>query len=225
MFGWLEIKHGTGEKGKSWVIEKIKKTDFGTAMLSKLLEIYETLDFDWENVAEIEDFEFDANAFNLLQPIFQPVFPNWQNVFRLPHAEKTDGICVFKVSLDKKTWRRIAVSSADVLDDLHDAIQKAFQFDNDHLYEFSFRNAFGVEQRVPHPMCEEEFSTDEFEIKNLPLKIGDKMEYVFDFGDYWQFIVELEAIQPPNPKSQKAKILESRGKSPEQYPNWEDDDE
>ncbi len=225
MFGWLEIKHGAGELGKSWVIEKIKKTNFGVAMISKLLEIYETLDYNWENIAEIEDREFDANAFNLLQPVFQPYFPKWQNVFRLPHTEKANGIFVFKVSLGKKTWRKIAVSSKDVLDDLHDAIQKAFQFDNDHLYEFSFRNQFGIKQRVPHPMCEEEFSTDEFKIKDLPLRIGDKMEYLFDFGDYWQFTAELEAIQPPNPKFKKAKILESHGKSPEQYPNWEDYDE
>lgn len=225
MFGWLEIKHGAGEKGKSWVIEKIKKTDFGAAMLVKLLQAYETLDFDWENAAEIEDIEFDANAFNLLQLVFQPYFPEWQNVFRLPQTETANGIFIFKVSLDKKTWRRIAVSSGDVLDDLHDAIQKAFEFDNDHLYEFNFRNRFGMRQRVVHPVCEEEFSTDEFEIKDLPLRVGEKMEYVFDFGDYWQFTVELEEIEPPNPKFKKAKILESHGKSPEQYPDWEDYDE
>ena len=225
MFGWLEITHGAGAGGKSWMIEQINKTNFGAAIISKLLDIYETRGFNWENVAEIEDLEFDANTFNLLQSSFQPYFPKWQNVFRLPRVEKANGIFVFKVSLGKKTWRRIAVSSADVLDDLHDAIQKAFEFDNDHLYEFSFRNGFGVTQRVPHPMCEEEFSTDEFKIKDLPLRVGEKMKYVFDFGDYWQFTVELEAIQPPNPKFKKAKILESHGKSPEQYPNWEDEDE
>ena len=225
MFGWLEIKHGAGEKGKSWVIEKIKKTNFGAAMLFKLLEAYETLNFDWKNAAEIEDTEFDENAFNLLQPVFQPYFSNWQNVFRLPQVETANGIFVFKVSLDKKTWRRFAISSKDVLDDLHDAIQKAFRFDNDHLYEFSFHNRFGTTQRVVHPMCEEEFSTDKFEIKDLPLRIGEKMEYVFDFGDNWQFTVELDDIQPPNPKFKKAKILESHGKSPEQYPDWEDYDE
>ena len=225
MFGWLEIKHGAGETGKSWAIEKIEITNFGAAMLAKLLDNFQTLDYDWQNAAEIEDVKFDENAFNLLQTTFQPYFPEWQNVFRLPKAETADGILVFKVSLDKKTWRRIAVSSEDVLDDLHDAIQEAFDFDNDHLYEFSFRNRFGIEQRVSHPMCEEEFSTDEFEIKNLPLRIGEKMEYVFDFGDHWQFTIELEKIEPPNSKFKKAKILESHGKSPKQYPDWEDDDE
>ena len=225
MFGWLKIKHGAGETGKSWAIEKIEITNFGAAMLSKLLDNFQTLDYDWQNAAEIENVEFDANAFNLLQTIFQPYFPEWQNIFRLPQTETTNGIYIFKVSLDKKTWRRIAVSSNDVLDVLHDAIQKAFEFDNDHLYQFSFRNQFGIEQRVPHPMCEEEFSTDEFEIKDLPLRIGETMEYVFDFGDYWQFTVELEKIEPPNPKFKRAKILESHGKAPEQYPDWEDDDE
>ncbi len=116
MFGWLEIKHGAGEKGKSWIIEQIKPTNFGAAMLFKLLESYETLDFDWENAAEIEDVEFDENAFNLFQPIFQPYFPEWQNIFRLPQTETANGIYVFKVSLDKKTWRKIAVSSNDVLE-------------------------------------------------------------------------------------------------------------
>jgi hypothetical protein len=225
IFGWLEIKHGAGEPEKSWAIEKIEITNFGAAMLSKLLDNFQTLDFDWQNTAEIEGVEFDANAFNLLQTTFQMYFPEWQNIFRLPQTETANGIYIFKVSLDKKTWRTIAISSNDVLDDLHDAIQKAFKFDNDHLYEFSFRNRFGITQRVSHPMCEEEFSTDEFEIKNLPLRIGEKMEYVFDFGDHWQFTVELEKIEPPNPKFKKAKILESHGKAPEQYPDWEDDDE
>ena len=225
MFGWLKIKHGAGETGKSWAIEKIEITNFGAAMLSKLLDNFQTLDYKWQNAAEIENAEFDANAFNLLQTIFQPYFPEWQNIFRLPQTETANGIYIFKVSLDKKTWRKIAVSSADVLDDLHNAIQKAFEFDNDHLYQFSFRNHFGIEQRVPHPMCEEEFSTDEFEIKDLPLRIGEKMEYVFDFGDHWQFTIELEAIEPPNPKFKRAKIIESHGKAPEQYPDWEDDDE
>lgn len=225
MFGWLEIKHGAGEKGKSWIIEQIKRTDFGAAIVSLLQDNFKTLDFDWKNAAAIEDAEFDENAFNLLQRTFQPYFPNWQNIYRLPTTETKDGIYVFKVSLDKKIWRRIAVSSNAVLDDLHDAIQAAFEFDNDHLYEFSFRNRFGITQRVVHPMCEEEFSTDEFRIENLPLRIGEKMEYVFDFGDYWQFAVELEEIQPPNQKFKKAKILETHGKSPEQYPDWEDYDE
>jgi hypothetical protein len=80
-------------------------------------------------------------------------------------------------------------------------------------------------QRVVHPICEEEFSTDEFKIENLPLRISEKMEYVFDFGDNWQFTVELEEIQPQNPKFKKAKILEKHGESPEQYPSWEDYDE
>lgn len=225
MFGWLEIKHGAGEKGKSWKIEKIEITNFGAAMFFKLLESYQTLDFDWENAAEIEDIEYDENAFNLLQPVFQPYFPDWQNIFRLPQTKTTNGIFIFKVSLDKKTWRRIAISLNDVLDDLHNIIQEAFDFDNDHLYEFSFRNRFGIPQRVVHPMCEEEFSTDEFEIKDLPLRVGDKLEYLFDFGDNWQFTIELEKTEPPNPKFRKAKILESHGKSPEQYPDWEDYDE
>lgn len=226
MFGWLEIKHGTGEAGKNWIIKQIKYTDFGLACVAFLHENFKKLGFDWMDDDADEETKMDETAFNLLQPIFQPYFPEWQTIYRLPQRETNSGIFIFKVSLGKAVRRRIAISSDEVLDDLHDAIQAAFNFDNDHLYEFSFRNQFGKKQRVPHPMCEEEFSTDEFKIKieELPLRIGETMKYVFDFGDNWQFDVELEEIEPPNPKFKGAEILESHGKAPEQYPDWDDEE-
>lgn len=224
MCGWLEIKHGAGEKGKNWIIKQIKYTDFGLACLALLRENFKKIIYTWRDADTDEEAEIDKNDFNFLQPVFQPYFPKWKHIFRLPEAETVSGIYIFKVSLDKSVWRRIAVSSDDVLDDLHDAIQAAFDFDNDHLYEFSFRNRFGKKQRVPHPMCEEEFSTDEFKIEELPLRIGETMKYVFDFGDNWQFKAELEEIQPPNPKFKHAEILEEHGKAPEQYPEWDDEE-
>ncbi len=222
MFGWIEIKSRTDEKG--WIIEELKVTDFGKALIAFLGEWWATFEYHWENA--LDEGEANPSIFNYLQPILQPIFPQWQNVFRLPDVVIREGIFVFKVSLDTKTWRKIAISSDDLLDDLHDIIQDAFDFDNDHLYQFTFRDRFGKKVRVVHPMCEdEEFFTDEFRIKNLPLKIGDKMIYLFDFGDHWQFEVELEEIQSPNPKFKKAKVLESKGKAPEQYPSWDDDDD
>ena len=38
------------------------------------------------------------------------------------------------------------------------------------------------------------------------------MRYVFDFGDNWQFKVELESIDPPNRTMKHPKIIESHGK-------------
>jgi hypothetical protein len=48
------------------------------------------------------------------------------------------------------------------------------------------------------------------------------MTYIFDFGDWWEFRVQLEQIDPVDPQLKKPKLLESHGKAPEQYPDAED---
>jgi hypothetical protein len=224
MFGWAEIKHSKTQEGKNWSIDKIKLTDFGLECIALLQENFAEFRLDLRDIYfEQPKVEFDANVFNKIKPAFQPFFLDYKNTYRLPEIEIKNGIFVFKVSLGKKVWRRIAISSEERLDDLHDIIQAAFDFGNDHLYQFEFRNRFGITQQVSHPMCEGGPSTDEFRIKQLPLRIGEKMEYIFDFGDWWVFTLELEEIKPPDPKYHRAKILKKHGEAPEQYPDWDDE--
>ena len=63
--------------------------------------------------------------------------------------------------------------------------------------------------------------TDEVLIGEVPLRIGQTMTYIFDFGDWWTFDVTLEQVDPdggnPGPR-----ILETHGEPPEQYPSWDD---
>ena len=42
----------------------------------------------------------------------------------------------------------------------------------------------------------------------------------YDFGDNWRFDVKLERIEPAG-RIKKPRIVESHGKAPEQYPQWE----
>lgn len=220
MFGWLEIESGAGQQGRSWIIEKIGGTGFGSAVVAQLLLTFEALDFNWGN----EEFfgEHDRLAFDTLKPSFGSYFPEWRGCFRLSPAETIPGVYIFKVSLGKKTWRRIAVSFDDSLDVLSEAILAAFQFDNDHLHEFSFRDRFGIRERIGHPYLDKRPSTDEFTIGELPLQKGEVMEYLFDFGDSWRFDVEFENIEPQSAGRKTPQILETHGKAPPQYPDWED---
>ncbi|MBU4372841.1 MAG: plasmid pRiA4b ORF-3 family protein [Candidatus Methanoperedenaceae archaeon] len=41
--------------------------------------------------------------------------------------------------------------------------------------------------------------------------------YLFDFGDMWRFRVELEEIRAEGDKPRNPKIIEKKGKAPEQY--------
>jgi hypothetical protein len=49
------------------------------------------------------------------------------------------------------------------------------------------------------------------------------MLFLFDYGDEWQFIVELKKITEPEPNKKSPAILEIFGKPPKQYPDYEEE--
>lgn len=53
---------------------------------------------------------------------------------------------------------------------------------------------------------------------------GEKLIMLFDYGDGWQFNVELKEIRKGD-KGTKEVVLESIGKAPVQYPPCEDEEE
>jgi Plasmid pRiA4b ORF-3-like protein len=221
LFGCVSVEEGQPGAGKGWVVARVKRTPFGEALF-KLLSQHRLaamrLELDEDELEE-------ASAFGALQPLLQPFFPEWRRNLELPEASFVDGLYVFKVSLGAKLWRRIAIPAALTLDDLSDAILRAFDFDDDHLYRFSYRDRFGRTIHIGHPFLEEPPSTDEVAVGELPLRPGASMEYLFDFGDQWLFDVNLERVDPPDARLRKPKLLEEHGKAPPQYPNLEEDEE
>ncbi len=217
MFGLISVTHGKPEPGKGWVISRVERKPFGDALISVAQQAM-TSEARWEYRDELEQGKI---IFNALQPSLQPYFPEWRNTLTLPEPAPTAGLYVFKVSLGK-AWRRIAIPSKLTLDDLAYEILHAVNFDSDHLYSFRYRSRFGDEVEVNHPYTEDPPVADEVTIGELPLQPGDEMKFVYDFGDNWQFKIELERIDPPNAKIKKPRVLESHGKAPRQYPDWDD---
>ncbi|MBW2331546.1 MAG: plasmid pRiA4b ORF-3 family protein, partial [Deltaproteobacteria bacterium] len=99
----------------------------------------------------------------------------------------------------------------------------AFDFDHDHLYQFSYKNRTGILNRINHPYTDKPPFTDEVLIGDLALKPGTVITYLFDFGDNWEFDVKLERIDPVDHKMKKPVILQSHGDAPEQYPTWDEE--
>lgn len=221
MFGCVSVEEEWPEAGKGWVVTRVRRTPFGEALF-KLLSQHQLATMRFELC---EDELEEAATFGALQPLLQPFFPKWHRNLKIPQAALVDGLYVFKVSLGAKVWRRIAISAALKLDDLSDAILRAYDFDDDHLYQFSYRDRFGVPVQVNHPYLEEPPSTDEVALGEIPLRPGASMEYLFDFGDEWRFDVKLERIDPADGRNKKPKLLEEHGEAPPQYPNMEEDDE
>ena len=48
---------------------------------------------------------------------------------------------------------------------------------------------------------------------------GDKMLFLFDYGDDWRFSVELKEIKEGENQRMKTAVIESIGKAPKQYPS------
>jgi hypothetical protein len=215
LFGLVVVQHGKPKPGKGWSIAILQRTPWGNAMLQLLSEDLMNLSF----LSRLDD-DLDV-TFGALQDIIQPYFPEWRHNLSLPEPEFQDGTYIFKVSLGR-IWRRIAIPAKHDLESLSDSIRGAFEFDDDHLYAFYYKNRFGARASVHHPYMDEPPFTTDVQVGDLPLQPGATMTYLYDFGDHWEFDVQLERIDPVDLRLKKPRILETHGRAPEQYSDWPD---
>ena len=216
LFGFSVVQADEPEVGKGWRIARVHRTPFGGAMLQLL---------SWLLLSDeyLGRYSWDADvAFGELQTTVQPFFPQWRQNLSLPELGFQDGTYIFKVSLGGKVWRRIAIAGSDDFESLSDSILQAFGFDQDHLYQFTYKNRFGVPVDINHPYMDEPPFTTEVQIGDIGIRPGTTMTYLYDFGDNWEFEVQLEGIDPADPQVRRPKILETHGEAPEQYPRWDE---
>ncbi len=220
LFGLLEIEAGPPVAGEGWQITGLRPTPFGEALLALLqVEFFSDSDRILDLGAE------EAIPPGTLQPLLRPYFPAWEQTLPLP-AENPfrDGLHLFKVTLWKGLWRRLAVPAAATVDALAGAILNAYDFDHDHLYDFRYENRLGIEERVYHPQMDEGPWASEVQVGALPLRPGQTLTFVYDYGDHWEFEVTLEEIGPATAETE-IRVLEGEGEPPEQYPQWGADDD
>ena len=103
----------------------------------------------------------------------------------------------FRVALkfQKKLWRRIEIKGSQTLDDFDGIIRDAFRHGFDHLSMF-FRGRVWRSEDLGEINPFDGGVKNTRRIDRLGLREGDKMEYVYDFGDDVQHIVTLEKIMP-----------------------------
>ncbi|GBU09711.1 hypothetical protein AwWohl_08490 [Gammaproteobacteria bacterium] len=129
---------------------------------------------------------------------------------------KSDISYVFKAQVYARNYRKIQISAKSTLNDLSEAILRAYQFDSDHLNAF-FMDGKAWSHAAPYwsPHNEEEPSTDKVKLSSFDFKEKDKFLYLFDFGHEWRFAVTF--IKEIDIATPKPIVLESKGDSPEQY--------
>jgi hypothetical protein len=195
-------------------------TELGVS-LSKTLEGQEIVRWNIPCLKELGFYKGDVRADPGFVPLYKmmaPVFPGGtieNTVSAVPAIE--EGCFLFKVSVSPGVWRKIQLSHLHTLLDLHNAIQDAFDFDDDHLYSF-FMDAKRYSRNVyESPNCENGPYVDEVNIGELELYEGQRILYLFDYGDSWEFNIVLEKIDSNGPLPFNPKIVEKKGKAPDQY--------
>ncbi len=220
--------------GRGWLVGGARLTPWGTAMTWALLEFWKASEREDEDAdisedppeADLEESPDDlsgAEQFGVLQPHFQPCFPEWRTIFVRPKREVRCGTHIFKVILTGwrggggGIWRRLAVAPNTTLDELAGAILQAFALDSDHLYDFRYRDQRGNSRIYNHPYTDEGPFATEITVAETELARRAEMEFRFDYGDNWEFKVRLEEIVT-GPYPSGPDLVESAGTPPKQYP-------
>lgn len=89
-------------------------------------------------------------------------------------------------------WRRVLVHADASLGELHQVIIAAMGWDGGHLHMFSD----SITQYDTPPDDEDE---DQFALADVLAEPGDRLRYLYDFGDDWDHDIKLEeAIADPS---------------------------
>lgn len=165
------------------------------------------------------------------QPFHQPFIPHFpagELTNTLPREQERyqEGTYTFKVLYESRVWRKLVFNGQSTMDDLHQLILQSYGFEDEHLYAFFMDGKKWSHNCIGSPNDEfEHTDASLIRIDTLGLQVGQRFLYVYDFGAEWTFIVEVEGIDRERTDSIKPFVLAEKGEGPEQYFDWDEDDD
>lgn len=128
--------------------------------------------------------------------------------------------------------RTIQVRGHQSLQELHQAIFRAFDREEEHMYEFQIggkgphdpkARCYVLPMAMRDPFAEGKPAGDvtRTTIGSLGLKVGQAFGYWFDFGDDWWHQVNVVAIGEGALLGKYPRVTKRVGKSPPQYVDWD----
>ena len=132
--------------------------------------------------------------------------------------------CVFGLTLKDDCIRVLEISEDSSLYDLHQAIQAAVKFDDDHL--FGFYLAKGLRGRRQWLGRDGGDDQEERYFSETPLRSifptsPQQLFYLFDFGDSWTFeIRKARGAKAPVPRAKYPRVIAREGRNPTQYSTY-----
>ena len=129
---------------------------------------------------------------------------------------------IFRASLEKDVYRAFEIADTSSLYVLAQSIVRSFDFDFDHAFGFYSKLKGNI---YDSPLRYELFvDMGEGEARSVKRtrvveafpSVGTKMRFLFDYGDEWEFLVELVKRKPKEPKVKLPRLLMSAGEAPMQ---------
>lgn len=130
----------------------------------------------------------------------------------------------------KEISRTIQIKGTQSLSTLHNAIFKAFERYDQHLYGFYVPKKRYEYNAIDYPFDRETYDayspqpSDELDeksarvrIDSLNLKTHERFAYLFDFGDEWGHVIEVESVEQSAGRAKFPKVIKKKGKAPPQY--------
>ena len=111
-----------------------------------------------------------------------------------------------------RIWRRLSLPGDLTLDAVHTLFQAAMGWTDSHLHRFQP----GIEVGYDQPYFVTEFDEDEGDegtreegvrLDQVLRSPGDRLTYLYDFGDGWEHLVTLESVAPLTPDEREPKCL------------------
>ena len=138
---------------------------------------------------------------------------------------------IFRASLTPKVYRAFEIADTSSLYTLAQAIVWSFEFDFDHAFGFYSKlkgNIYDSPVRYELFVDMGESEGEARSVKRTRVaeafpSVGTTMRFLFDYGDGWEFLVELVKRKPKEPKVKLPRLLISAGQAPAQYPDPEDE--
>ncbi|AWA30174.1 hypothetical protein HYN48_08805 [Flavobacterium magnum] len=132
----------------------------------------------------------------------------------------------FRVILDAEedVFRDIAIMDDDTLEDFHNAIVNAFGFDGNEMASFyTCDGQWNQDEEIPlfdgGDVPGEQMTMADHTLGQLLDEDNTKIIYVYDFLNMWTFLVELAAIEAPQPGESYPATLFSHGDMPADAPD------
>jgi len=125
--------------------------------------------------------------------------------------------------LDMKppVWRRLVVASDLTMAQVHVVIQGAFGWYGSHLHCFALwspERRMYLDQLLTRYDIEEEHEVGlaeaDVQLSQVLRKLGDKVQYTYDFGDDWRHMVKLEKVAEWEPGAPLAHCVAGRRACP-----------